>query len=90
MATTGGIWHDADLANKVTRWVGLGQNVGVGSSCPMLTRAFWRSGPHHQNVLGRWRVVGVGVAVRRGRVYVTENFESWTNPGNVYSYPRGG
>ncbi|MDQ4143459.1 MAG: CAP domain-containing protein [Actinomycetota bacterium] len=87
MARNRTIFHDHDLGRKITRWRALGQNVGTGRGCTGLFRAFWRSSPHRQNILGRWRFVGVGSERRRGRLYVHHIFEWRRNPGNIYTYP---
>jgi len=83
----GGIWHDSNLGQRVTRWRALGQNTGRGRRCRSLVKAFWRSSGHRANILGRWRYQGVGIKWRRGRLYVQQVFESRNNPGNVYTYP---
>jgi uncharacterized protein YkwD len=81
------IFHDNGLGSKVTRWRRLGQNVGSGSGCKRLFRAFMRSSPHRHNIMGRWRHVGVGSTRAGGRLYVMHVFETRRNPGNIYSYP---
>lgn len=87
MAETGTTWHHGNLANAVTRWRRLGQTVGRGHGCRAMFRSFWRSGLHRQIMMGSWRFVGVGVERRRGHIYVLQIFESWRNPGNIFSYP---
>ncbi|MBA3431276.1 MAG: CAP domain-containing protein [Actinobacteria bacterium] len=85
----GGIWHDARLGRRVTRWRALGQNTGAGGRCRRLFKAFWRSSAHRRNILGHWRFVGVGTNWVRGKgLYVQQVFESSRNPGNIYRYPR--
>ncbi|MGH2697747.1 MAG: CAP domain-containing protein [Actinomycetota bacterium] len=87
MASNRSIYHDGDLGRTVTRWRRLGQNVGRGSGCRRLMRAFKNSSGHRANLLGRWRHMGVGVKRRGGNVFVMHVFESRRNPGNVYRYP---
>jgi uncharacterized protein YkwD len=87
MARNSGVWHKGDLGSKVTNWQTLGQNVGRGSRCRRLFRAFWNSSKHRHNIMGKWRFVGVGTEWRSGRLYVHQVFEHRRNPGNVYHYP---
>lgn len=87
MAQVRAIWHDGDLARRVTHWRALGQNVGSGRRCRQLFGAFWRSPGHRANILGRWRYVGVGVRRKRGLIYVQQVFEYRSNPGNIYGFP---
>jgi uncharacterized protein YkwD len=87
MARNGSIFHDNNLTSEITRWRVLGQNVGVGKVCRGLFKAFWKSAPHRQNIMGTWRFVGVGSERRRGKIYVHQVFEHRRNPGNVYTYP---
>ena len=87
MAADGTIYHDGNLGQTVTHWKRLGDNVGRGSSCKGLFRAFKRSAGHRSNILGTWRHMGVGVKRRGGNVFVMHVFESRRNPGNRYNYP---
>lgn len=87
MAERTAVWHDKELARRVTRWRRVGQNTGRGDDCSQLLRAFWRSPGHRENILGRWRFVGAGTEWRNGRLYVQQVFESRRDPSNIYSYP---
>ena len=87
MADRGYIFHDSNLGQEVTRWRSLGQNTGKGSRCRRLFRAFMRSSTHRHNILGHWRHMGVGTERRGGRLYIQHVFETYRNPGNIYSYP---
>lgn len=87
MASKRGVWHDGSLGNKVTRWRRLGQNTGRGGKCRYIFRAFMRSSKHRDNILGRWRHVGVGATWSGGDLYVQQVFESRRDPGNIYNYP---
>ena len=88
MARHGSIFHDGALGSRVTRWKRLGDNVGMAArGCRALFKAFWRSSSHQDNILGRWRFVGVGAKRRNGAIYVHQVFESRRNPGNIYTYP---
>ena len=87
MARNRTIFHDNNLTSEITRWRVLGQNVGMGRRCRGLFKAFWRSAPHRQNIMGTFRFVGVGSERRGGKIYVHQVFEHKRNPGNVYTYP---
>jgi uncharacterized protein YkwD len=88
MARARDVAHDDYLGGRLTGWRALGQNSGSGKSCGQLVWAFWRSGGHRSNILGRWNYVGVGVKrARGGRVYVQQVFENRANPDNIYRFP---
>lgn len=87
MASTNNVFHDDNVASKVTRWYRLGQNTGRGRSCRSLARAFLNSAEHRANILGTYRYMGFGTQRRWGRVYVQQLFESRRDPGNIYRYP---
>jgi uncharacterized protein YkwD len=70
------------LRHRVTRWIVLGENVGVGGTVSSLHRAFMNSRVHKDNILYRpYRHVGIGVRKARGRMWVTVIFESRKDPG---------
>lgn len=50
----------------------LGEIVGTADTVARVHRAFLRSRPHRTIMLGRWRVLGVGVVRRGDRVYVAQ------------------
>ena len=87
MAGAGGIWHDGNLGEKVTRWRRIGQNTGRGGRCKRIFRSFIRSSSHRANIFATWRFIGVGVDKRGGRLFVQQVFEWRRDPGNVYRYP---
>jgi uncharacterized protein YkwD len=73
------------LAGRVTHWMLLGENVGVGGSVGSLHRAFMHSPPHRANVLrSSFRHLGVGTK-RKGRLWVTVLFEAAKDPGTTLS-----
>jgi uncharacterized protein YkwD len=77
MASSGGIYHNPNLAQNANRlrWSILGENVGVGNSVESLHEAFMDSPPHRENVMrSRFRRVGVGILERDGRLWVTVVF----------------
>jgi uncharacterized protein YkwD len=87
LASAGGVWHDDDLYDEVTRWHSLGQNTGRGGKCKNLFKAFKASGDHRANMLGKWKFIGVGAEWQGGRLYVQQVFENRRNPGNIYHRP---
>lgn len=77
MASKNRLYHNASLAIWLRNWSWriLGENVGVGPSVKSLYVAFMNSPPHRANILDRrFRNVGVGIAVRDGRTWVTVIF----------------
>ena len=72
---------DSTLAWRVTNWTRLGENVGYGGDVGSLHQAFMNSPAHRDNVLGRYRHVGVGVHKDNGIMWVTIIFESHRDPG---------
>ena len=71
------------LRRRVTNWVELGENVGVGSTVTSLHQAFMNSTAHRANIVrSTYRYVGVGVVRKDGRMWVTVIFEARSNPGS--------
>lgn len=69
------------LKKRVTNWIELGENVGVGSSVASLHEAFMNSTAHRENILySKWKYIGVGVVKADGRMWVTVLFERDSNP----------
>lgn len=87
MAESRAVYHDANFGNEITRWRTLGQNTGGGHGCKKMFWNFMRSPAHRQNILGRWRYMGIGIDNRGGRLYVQQLFEWRSDPGNIYHYP---
>jgi uncharacterized protein YkwD len=80
---------DTDLRRRVTNWVILGENVGVGGTVSSLHDAFMNSPAHRDNVLlDNYRHVGVGVKRANDRMWVTVIFEATTDPGTTLRMPR--
>lgn len=76
------------LTRRVTNWVTLGENVGVGAEVSTLHSAFMASPAHKDNVLhSSFNNVGVGVGQGGGRMWVTVIFEARSNPGTRLSMP---
>lgn len=77
-----------DLKRRVTNWIILGENVGVGGSVKSLHKAFMNSPAHRDNVMhALYRHVGVGVKKAGGRMWVTVIFEATTDPGTTLRMP---
>jgi uncharacterized protein YkwD len=80
---------DGDLRYRVTNWIELGENVGVGGTVSSLHDAFMNSPAHRDNVLHNlYRHVGVGVKKANDRMWVTIIFEAVTDPGTPLRMPR--
>lgn len=76
------------LKRRVTNWVTLGENVGVGSTVDSLHSAFMNSPAHKANIMhGTFNNVGVGVKSAAGRMWVTVIFEARSNPGTRLAMP---
>ncbi len=76
------------LKRRVTNWVTLGENVGVGSTVDTLHGAFMNSPAHKANIMhGTFNNVGVGTKSAGGRMWVTVIFEAKSNPGTRLSMP---
>jgi uncharacterized protein YkwD len=77
------------LTRKVTNWSTLGENVGVGNWVGELHKAFMASHGHRDNILySGFTHVGIGVVVRRDRMWVTVIFEGRSDPGTTLRMPR--
>jgi Cysteine-rich secretory protein family len=87
MSADASVWDDPAVGHRVTHWSFLANNTGRGSGCRELNNAFRASWPHKANMIGHFHFVGVGVTWRNGIMYVSENFEAHSNPGNIYSWP---
>jgi uncharacterized protein YkwD len=71
------------LKRRVTNWVELGENVGVGGTTTSLHGAFMDSPAHRSNILySNFRYVGIGAKQAHGRLWVTVIFESRADPGS--------
>lgn len=76
------------LARRVTNWVTLGENVGVGQTVKSLHEAFMDSPSHRDNILyAAYNHVGVGTKQVGDRLWVTIVFEAQTNPGTTLQMP---
>jgi uncharacterized protein YkwD len=76
------------LGRRVTDWIVLGENVGVGGTVSSLHEAFMNSQGHRDNVLyPTYRHVGIGTKEAHGRLWVTIIFEAVTDPGTRLKMP---
>jgi uncharacterized protein YkwD len=76
------LFHSNRLDWKVTNWVRLGENVGVGQSIASLQAAFMDSPGHRQNILDPgFTYVGISVRPQGDRLWMTALFESRADPG---------
>ena len=85
MANEDSLFHTSTtvLSKRVTNWVLLGENVGVGGSVSSLHQAFMDSPAHKANILlGSFKYVGVGVIRSGDRMWVTVTFEAKSDPGS--------
>jgi uncharacterized protein YkwD len=85
MAKADSLYHTSStvLSRRVTNWVLLGENVGVGGTVGSLHKAFMASPHHRANImLSSFRYVGVGTVMAGDRLWVTVTFEARSNPGS--------
>jgi uncharacterized protein YkwD len=76
------------LRHRVTNWTVIGENVGVGGTVSSLHTAFMNSPAHKDNILyTAFRHVGIGVAKKNGRMWVTVIFEAIADPGTPLHMP---
>jgi uncharacterized protein YkwD len=76
------------LRTRITNWTVIGENVGVGGTVSSLHDAFMNSPAHKDNILyTAYRHVGIGVAKKNGRMWVTVIFEAIADPGTTLSMP---
>jgi uncharacterized protein YkwD len=85
MAKDASLYHTPSsvLSKRVTHWILLGENVGVGGTVSSLHQAFMNSPHHKANImLSEFRYVGVGAMKSGGRLWVTVTFEAKSDPGS--------
>jgi hypothetical protein len=75
MASQARLHHNPNFSTEIRDWRRLSENVGTGPSVGAIHRALMGSDGHRRNILdAQVTQVGVGVVVRNGRVWVTQNF----------------
>jgi len=66
--------HSSLAAGVPAGWTAVAENVGRGSTLPIVHRAFLRSSGHRGNILGPYNYVGTGQARRGGNHWVVHVF----------------
>ena len=75
MAREWELYHNPGYAKQITGWQRVSENVGYGPSVARIHQALMESDGHRRNILDeRVTEVGIGVVVKDGRVWVTQNF----------------
>jgi hypothetical protein len=89
MAAAGSISHDPNLADKVSGWTVLGDNVGKGPSVSSIHQAFMESETHRHIILDTdFNQVGVGVAKSGSTIYVAQVFARRSSGSNPKPAPK--
>ena len=69
------LFHNPHFSTQITGWQRVSENVGYGPSAERIHQALMNSEGHRRNILDdRVTEVGIGVRVKDGRVWVTQNF----------------
>ena len=84
MASSGNFVHNPNYASQMPAgWSRAAENIAWGSgsnaTVAVLHQALMNSEGHRANILGDFTRVGVGVTVRDGQMWVTENFGKYAN-----------
>ena len=80
---------ETNMRRRITNWMLLGENVGVGGTVDSLHVAFMNSPSHRANVMhGTFRHVGIGTRHEHGRLWVTVVFEAQSDPGTTLPMPN--
>lgn len=90
MAKAGKVFHSPErrLANRITNWLAIGENVGAGANARSLHQAFMASPTHKANILEpSYTNVGVFTIKRDGRLWAAVIFEGVDNPGTTFKMP---
>ena len=75
MADADNLHHNPDFSSQISGWSRVSENVGVGPSVQRIHDALMDSTGHRRNILDdRVTEIGVGVELRNGRVWITQNF----------------
>ena len=76
MAAAGGISHNPALADQVSNWQKIGENVGVGGDVTTIENAFEASPHHYANLVDpAFTYIGIGVVDANGSIWVTQDFK---------------
>ncbi|MFU8803036.1 MAG: CAP domain-containing protein [Bradymonadaceae bacterium] len=75
MAVENKLYHNPNFGSQIPQWTVVAENVGRGTNVSGLHSAFMNSAGHRKNILdSRFTQIGLGVEVRDGRMWVTQNF----------------
>lgn len=75
MADADDLHHNPDFSSQITDWKRVAENVGVGPSVTRIHEALMDSEGHRANILDdQVTEIGVGVELRNGRIWITQNF----------------
>ncbi len=92
LAATGSLWHNPNawgqIASVAPSWTAMGENVGWGWNTADIHNALMASSVHRNQILGSYNNVGIGVTVRNGKIYVTEDFVRTSGSLSAASAPN--
>jgi len=78
LAATDSLGHNPNawgqIAAAAPSWLGMGENVASGWSVGGIHQGLMASTSHRNQILGNYNYVGIGVTVRGGKLYVTQDF----------------
>lgn len=75
MAAVSRLFHNSALAQQVTQWITVGENVGAGSTVDQVHQTLMSSAVHRGDILStRYDGVGIGVVQSGGTLWVTQVF----------------
>ena len=75
MADQWRLHHNPSFSSQITGWQRVSENVGYGPSAERIHQALMNSDGHRRNILDdSVTEIGIGVVVKDGRVWVTQNF----------------
>lgn len=75
MARESRLYHNPSFSTQITNWKTVAENVGRGPSVQSIHGAFMNSPGHRANIMHPdLTEIGIGVEVRNGQVWVTQNF----------------
>lgn len=84
MASQSRLHHNPNFSTEITGWQRVSENVGYGPSVAAIHRALMNSEGHRRNILDdRVTELGIGVVVKDGRVWVTQNFRRPTGTAST-------
>lgn len=88
MASSQRLAHNPGLTTAVRSYRWVGENVGLGDDVAGLHRAFLASPAHRANIVdAQFTEVGIGIAIRGGRIWVCEVFRQPVRPVRLARTP---